>query len=151
MSTESTTGTRAGETQSLSLLERYREVPIYLLDYPQPTLMDRPTHLKEIERIAALPDPRFALVVNCRNLSSAESYTTQELVDLYQSEVIRDLHRRLLAVARYNPGSLTSLIRSMIAHVYARQGISAGYSSDQETALRAVRWLIDRRLASPPA
>ena len=151
MSTESTSGTRAGETQSLSLLERYREVPIYLLDYPQPTLMDRPTHLKEIERIAALPDPRFALVVNCRNLSSAESYTTQELVDLYQSEVIRDLHRRLLAVARYNPGSLTSLIRSMIAHVYARQGISAGYSSDQETALRAVRWLIDRRLASPPA
>ena len=151
MSTESAGGTRAEEIHSLATLEHYRQVPISLLDYPQPTVMDRSTQLREIERIAALPDPRFALVINCQNLSSVETYTTREQVEVYQLTLLRDLRQRLLAVTRYNPGSLTSLIRSMVAHVYARQGISSGFAPDQESALRAIRWLIDRRLHSPPA
>jgi hypothetical protein len=144
-------GTGAGEVHSLTILEHYQGIPIYLLDYPQPTIMDRSIHQREIEKIATLPDPQFALVINCKNLSSSENYTTQELVELYQSALLSNLRGRLLAIARYSPGSLTSMIRSMLAHVYARQGISAGFSSDQETSLRAVRRLIDRRLAPPPA
>jgi hypothetical protein len=138
------------ERHFLAVLELYREVPIYLLSYPRPTVFDRATHKAEIEAITALPDPRFALVINCQNLQSTEDYRPREQVEVHQSPAFLLLQKRLWAVARYNPGSLTSFIQSMVLHVYARQGVSAGFAPDLDSARGAVKRAIDGRLQVPP-
>ena len=59
---------------------------------------------------------------------------------------VRKASVEYLAAARYDPGSLTSLIRTMVVHVYARLGLTAGFAPNRELALCAVRRAIDRSL-----
>jgi hypothetical protein len=134
-----------GSPISLTIIETHGSVPIYHLEYSSPLVLDRRRHEEELAALAALPEPRFALVVNCRNISVSADYSAKEQVEVHQSALMHALRDRVAAAARYRPGSLTSMIRTMIVGLYARQGTVSGYAPDLESALRIVR----RKLEQP--
>ncbi len=127
-------------------VETYREVPIYNLVYNIPTVVDREVHEEEIRALAELPADRFGLVISFRNLSFAPDYTPEAQAQTYQSPALQTILNRAVAVARYQPESQDALIRTIAAHLYARQGRAANFAPDFEGALRAVRGVLDRYL-----
>jgi len=135
---------------SLTLVDAHREIPIYLLAYPSPTILNRSVHEAELLAIEALPDARLALAVNYQNLIFTGEYPTEDAVEVQLSVLGQQVQRRLAAVARYAPSSLTALIRTMVAHLYAHQGAPSAFAPDLEGALALLRRAIDRALASPP-
>lgn len=130
----------------LSRVETHREVPIYQLEYSGPTVFNRQVHEEELQAMAAIREPRFAVVINCRNVSYSADYHPGQQAEVESSPLMKAVRERSVAVARYNPGSLTSLIRTMAAHAYARRGIASGFMPDLEAALRAARRGIDRAI-----
>jgi hypothetical protein len=137
-------GRPAGEEISLRLeaVEAYRNIRIYHLTYDLPVIYNREVHEKEIAALRALPPDPFALVICYRNISSAFDYNPSVQAEVYASPSMQELGKRILAVARYEPGSFTSLIRTMTAHLYLRH--ASAFSANREDAFTAVRAQIDR-------
>jgi hypothetical protein len=137
-------GRPAGEEISLRLeaVETYRGVPLYHMTYDHPVVYNREVHEKEIAALAALPQALFALVICYRNISCAFDYAPSVQAEVYASPAMQELGKRILAVARYEPGSFTSLIRTMTAHLYLRH--PSAFSPSREDAIAAVRAEIDR-------
>jgi len=130
----------------IETVETYRDVPIYHLYYRQPMVVDRLVHEEEIRAIAEIPGDRFGLIISFENLSFASDYTPEAQAETYQSQPMQDILQRAVAVVRYHPDSHDVLIRTIAAHLYARQGRAANFAPDREGALRAVRGVLDRYL-----
>ncbi len=133
----------AGDPVLLRVHEVYRSIPIYDLSFVRPVAYDEPTLQSELAAVGGIPEARFALLINCENLSLAGVFPVEAQTEAIQSPLVQVLRQRTVAVARYNPGSLTSMIRTMTLHIYSRRGISSGFAAGFESALRSVRREID--------
>jgi hypothetical protein len=127
----------------LEPIGEHRGVPIYHLIYDCPAVIDRPSQEQEVKAISAVRDPRFGLVVCFQNLSTSPDYGPAEQAEFIQSPAVQALASRLIAVARYSPGSFTTLIRAMAAHLALRRPIASGFARDLDDALDHLRAGID--------
>ncbi len=133
----------AGDPILLQVHEVYRSIPIYHLSFLRPVAYDEATHAAELTAVGSIPESRFALAINCENLSLAGVFPADAQAATHLSPVLHVLRQRAVAVARYNPDSLTSMVRTMALHIYGRRGISSGFEADFEAALRSLRREID--------
>jgi hypothetical protein len=124
-------------------IEKYRGIPIFHLVYEGSVVIDRQAHQEELQIIDSIAAERFGLVICFRNLSIAREYSSEAQAEVYASPSMGGIRDRIVAVARYNPGSLTSMVRTMTSHLYLRQAFSAEFAPDLESALRVVRRSID--------
>ena len=134
-------------TAEMGVLERYRELAIVHLSYPQPTLLTRALHEAEACALHELPEERFALISSFQNLSWSGEYGPEEMTGFYRGEEFGRLRERLVSVVRYHVGSLTSMIQTMSAYRMLHDS-SSNFAPDLDSALRLCRRAVDRRLAS---
>jgi hypothetical protein len=114
-------------------------------------VLDRAAHDAEIRRILEIPAERFGLVIASRNISFSEDYQPDDQVGAYTSSATsKPIKDRLLALARYEPGSFSTMIRTMSAHLRLRKPFLMSTAPDQETALKAVRRAIDQKAGTVP-
>ena len=124
-------------------VEHYHSLPIYRLAYPAPTTTSADLRAREVEALCAIAEERFALVISLENLEPANDATPEAEAGALKA-LFAALGPRLVAVTRYAPESLESLVDTMLAHVQARCATGSEVQSDLPNALRRLHQLIDR-------
>jgi hypothetical protein len=125
-------------------VETYCDIPIFEVTFREPTLLTAEKDLEMVRALLALPDPRFGVILNYRNLSHATDYSPEDQVHTYRTPLFLELKKRLIAVVRYHAASFTSMIQTMRANMLIRSSLYSNFAPDFEAALRLVRRAIDQ-------
>jgi len=128
----------------IQLVEMYFGVPILEARCREPTLLVPETDVEMANALLEQAYPRFAVVLNFRNLSHGASYGPEEEAEVHRNEPFVALSKRLVAVVRYDAASLSSLVHAMRVNMMLRHSRATNFAPDFESAVRIARRAIDR-------
>ena len=132
----------------IETIEVHREIPIVVVGFKAPAAISASLDRRIGLALLDLPHPAFVALVNHRNLSFADGYGPAEQAAALLASPFRDLAGRLIALVPFRPGSFTSLIQRMQAHLLARGAPYASFAPDLESAIRSARHAIDNQKRS---